>query len=144
MRLDSIEVDESMYPIVVKSRKIAPNSLGHGQWDGSPALEGEYGPLNNPMVAYWGSDGDINPPLGVLGGGSSAPSLNWKRKKDESIEVLKPFGSDTFEPGEFVGFRTCGGGGYGSPINRDPTKVVDAVLSRPPRSVILLKAFWMF
>ena len=127
MRLDSIEIDESMYPIVVKSRKIAKNSLGNGQWDGSPALEGEYGPLNSSMTAYWGSDGDVNPPLGVLGGGNSITSLNWKRKKDESIEILKPFGSDTFEPSEFIGFRTCGGGGYGPPVKREPNRVVDAV-----------------
>ena len=79
MRLDSIEIDESMYPIIVTSRQIAKDTLGPGEWDGGPALEGEFGPLAGEMTAFWGSDGDVAPPRGVLDGMDSACSSNWKR-----------------------------------------------------------------
>ena len=44
MRLDSIEIDESMYPIIVTSRQIAKDSLGPGEWDGAPGAGGRVRP----------------------------------------------------------------------------------------------------
>lgn len=126
MRLDSIEIDESMYPIIVTSRRIAKDSLGPGEWDGGPALEGEYGPLAGEMTAFWGSDGDVQAPRGVLGGHDSAPSSNWKRHADGRLRKLEPFGSARYRPGERVRFVTCGGGGYGDPARRDPARVAAA------------------
>ena len=38
-----------------------------------------------------------------------------------------PLGSKTtiqIEPGDVISFRTCGGGGYGSPFERDPQSVL--------------------
>ena len=126
MRLDSIEIDESMYPIIITSRQIAKNSLGPGEWDGGPALEGEFGPLAGEMTAFWGSDGDVSPPRGVLDGMDSARSSNWKRHRNGQLEKLEPFASDIFQPGEMLRFVTCGGGGYGDPSSRDPAKVAAA------------------
>jgi N-methylhydantoinase B len=126
MRLDAIEIDESMYPIIVTSRRIAKDSLGPGEWDGGPALEGEYGPLVGEMTAFWGSDGDVLAPKGVLGGQDSAPSSNWKRHRNGQLEKLEPFASDTFRPGEMICFATCGGGGYGDPAKRDAARVATA------------------
>ena len=126
MRLDSIEIDESMYPIIITSRQIAKDSLGPGEWDGAPALEGEFGPLAGEMTAYWGSDGDVSPPRGVIGGMDSACSANLKRHRNGQLEKLEPFASDIFLPGEMLRFVTCGGGGYGDPSSRDPAKVTAA------------------
>lgn len=127
MALDSIEIDESMYPIVFESRCIAKDTLGSGEFDGGPALEGSYGPLAGEMTAIWGSDGDIGASKGVLGGRDAAPSGNWKRSRNNQRKKLAPFGDTVCAPGEFVHFRTCGGGGYGDPRRRDPAKVAATV-----------------
>lgn len=127
MMLDSIEIDESMYPIIVEARRIAKDTLGAGEFDGGPAVEGVYGPLAGQMTAYWGSDGDVNAPMGVLGGLAAAPSYNGKRRRNGLLEQLVPFGDTVCAPGEMLRFITCGGGGYGDPTRRDPRRVAAAV-----------------
>ncbi|MSP83304.1 MAG: hydantoinase B/oxoprolinase family protein [Alphaproteobacteria bacterium] len=131
MALDSVEIDESMYPILVESRHLAIDTLGAGEFDGGPAIEGVYGPLTGgTMTAIWGSDGDIGAPKGVLGGHDSAPSSNWKRNRNGRLEKQVPFGAADCVPGEVLRFVTCGGGGYGDPARRDPARVAAAVNRR--------------
>lgn len=127
MALDSVEIVESMYPILVESRGCATDSGGPGQWEGAPGIEGTYRVLGGEMTAFWGSDGDVNAPRGVRGGGAAATSGNWKRRPDGSLEVLPAFGDTTIDPSEAVAFRACGGGGYGDPLEREPERVLRSV-----------------
>ena len=123
MALDSIEVDEGMYPILVEERRVAVDSGGVGEWEGAPGVYGIYRPLAGSMTAYFGSDGDVNPPRGVLGGRDATRSANWRRNAAGELVPLSPFGEVTIGTAEAVGFRSCGGGGYGDPKRRP----VDAV-----------------
>lgn len=124
MALDSIEVDESMYPIVIEERRVATDSGGAGQWEGAPGIYGVFRPLVGDMTVYFGSDGDVNPPQGVLGGEDSQRSANWRRDSAGQLHQLKPFGFVTIPPTEAVAFKSCGGGGYGAPNQRASEGVV--------------------
>ena len=124
MALDSVEIVEAMYPILVEERRVAEDSGGPGEWEGAPGIEGVYRPLAEVMTAFYGSDGDVNPPRGVLGGGDAAPSANWVRDAEGALTAVSPFGSVTIGADEAVAFRACGGGGYGEPRRRPPERVL--------------------
>jgi N-methylhydantoinase B len=124
MALDSIEIDESMYPILVEERNIARDSGGSGRWEGAPGVFGVFRPLVGEMTIYYGSDGDVNPPKGVLGGLDSRASANWLRDVEGTYTQLVPFGSLTITPHQAVAFRSGAGGGYGPPGERVPQLVL--------------------
>ncbi|MFB2553770.1 hydantoinase B/oxoprolinase family protein [Ensifer soli] len=127
MALDSIEINEAMYPILIESRGCAVDSGGPGEWEGAPGIEGVYRPLAGRMTAFWGSDGDVTPARGVRGGGDAATSGNWLRRSDGTIRTLPAFGDVTIGADEAIAFRACGGGGYGDPRKRDVARVLRSV-----------------
>jgi N-methylhydantoinase B/oxoprolinase/acetone carboxylase alpha subunit len=131
LALDSIEVDEAMYPILFESRHIAEDSMGCGHWNGAPATQGSYYCLSEQtMTAAYCSDGDRNPSRGVIGGTDAAPALNRKRLRNGEVETLPSFHIETVQPGEAVVFRSNAGGGYGDPVRRDPARVAKDVNRR--------------
>ena len=123
LALDSIEVDEAMFPVLVESRRIARDTIGCGQWNGAPATEGSYHSLSGAITVIYSSDGDVNPSRGVLGGLGGAPSTNAKRIANGEIEKLPGFHLEVCQPGEAMQFRSGAGGGYGEPRRRDPARV---------------------
>jgi N-methylhydantoinase B len=130
MALDSIEIDESLFPIVVESRCLAPDTLGSGEWDGAPGMYLVYRPLSSSLTFNYAGDGAVFPPKGVLGGRDAAPSKTWLRRADGAMEELPPSHEGTIRLGEGLVMITCGGGGYGPPTSRDPVRVADTVNRR--------------
>lgn len=88
--IDSIEIDEAQYPILMEERRIATDTMGAGRWNGAPATEGAYRSLAGPVSVFYCSDGDLNPAQGVLGGSAGAPSLNRKRAADGAFRTPPP------------------------------------------------------
>jgi N-methylhydantoinase B len=127
MVTDSIEVDEATYPILVEERRIREDSMGFGEWNGAPAVQGSYRSLTGAMTLYVCGDGGTFPAKGVLGGQAGAHCGTWRRSKDGRIERLADFFSGTLADGEAVGYRSCAGGGYGAPRRREPERVVEDV-----------------
>ncbi len=101
--------------------------MGCGRWNGAPATMGAYGSLSSDMTVAYCSDGDLNPPKGVLGGTDAAPAANWKRHANGQLEKLPSFHQDRARPGEAIVFRMNAGGGYGEPRRRDPARVAKDV-----------------
>ena len=121
--LDSIEIDESMYPILVEGRWLEPDTAGPGEFDGAPGMKMIYRPLRDEMTVIYASDGEQNPGLGVLGGGAGAPAANWKRLADGTLDRLPAFHGEVVRPGEAVVCLAGAGGGYGDPRKRAPERV---------------------
>lgn len=125
--LDCVELDESMYPILIESRHVAADSLGSGEFDGAPAMTGSFRPLYADMTVMYCSDGGVTPPKGVLGGRAGGASRNWKRLPDGTIRELPAFHKEVCSPGEAIGYVANGGGGYGDPKQREPRLVAESV-----------------
>lgn len=123
LALDQIEIDEMTYPILVEERKIACDAMGMGQWNGGPAMQGRYRPISGDLSVAYCSDGDINPPRGVLGGRNGTTALNAKLDPDGKQIVLPGFHMETVKLDEKIVFRTVSGGGYGDPLKREPERV---------------------
>ena len=127
MVTDSIEVDEATYPILVEERRICPDSMGFGQWNGAPAVEGSYRALTGDMTLYVCGDGGTFPARGVLGGLPGATSGTWRRDAKGKVERVSDFFSGTFPFGQAVHYRSAAGGGYGTPLHRDPARVAEDI-----------------
>ena len=121
--LDSIEVVELKHPIVVRERRIEPDSEGAGTFRGAPGSRVTWGPDRTTVRALYASDGTINAPLGVRGGGSGGAARQWIRRRDASDEPAPPIGDVVLVPGDEIVSVSCGGGGYGDPRSRDTSRV---------------------
>jgi N-methylhydantoinase B/oxoprolinase/acetone carboxylase alpha subunit len=120
---DSVEVDELRQPILVHERRLLPDSEGAGRFRGSPALRVEFGPVDEPMEVIFAVDGRINGPLGARGGLPGATARNYHRLTSSELVELGALVHLRLGPGESVVGISCGGGGYGPPIERDPARV---------------------
>ena len=127
LKIDSVEIDEAMYPILVTGRNIARDTMGAGRWNGAPSTEGAYESVSGEMLVAYCSDGDINAAKGVLGGLGAQPVVNSKRLRNGEVEILPSFHIAKCQPGEQMLFRSCAGGGYGRPEQRDPERVAKDV-----------------
>jgi N-methylhydantoinase B len=123
MICDSVEVNEAMYPVLFGERRIAINTAGPGQWCGAPSVKGTYRSLDGDILLYYCGDGGTFPANGVLGGQAGSTCGSWKRHEDGNVERLPDFHQETFSASEEVVYRSCGGGGYGDPLSRDPELV---------------------
>lgn len=122
--IDSVELDELHFPIVVKERRLMPDTEGAGRTIGAPSGYCEYGPADGSEleVAYV-ADGAINNAKGTLGGLDGARIQNYLRRSDASLEELPPCADIILKSGETVASYSAGGGGYGSPLTRPVEKV---------------------
>ena len=122
---DSVEVDEQKYPIVIKRSMLRPDSEGAGRRRGAPGNLCEYGPRAGSMKVFWALEGVLNPPRGVRGGGMPTTGSAYLVRRDRAVEEHRQaVGGVALQPGERVGSRSPGGGGYGDPFEREPERVL--------------------
>jgi N-methylhydantoinase B len=122
---DSVEVLEQKYPMVVTRSEIRPDSEGAGRRRGAPGNLCEYGPTSAPMQVFWSLEGVENLPEGVRGGTSPTGPSAYVARADGAVEEHPDIiGAVELEPGERVGSRSAGGGGYGPAFAREPELVL--------------------
>jgi N-methylhydantoinase B len=76
------------------------------------------------MKVLYTADGTVNPAQGARMGGPGARSKAEKRERDGSTTPLPACYGLSLSAGERVISSSAGGGGYGSPLDRDPTQVL--------------------
>ncbi|MNW04456.1 hypothetical protein D3C71_2005470 [compost metagenome] len=63
----------------------------------------------------------------MLGGRNGGASSSWKITSAGHTADLPAFAEVVIENGAKIAFRACGGGGYGSPLDRDRVRVLESV-----------------
>jgi N-methylhydantoinase B len=126
---DSIEVSEQKYPIRVGELRIRQDSEGAGRRRGAPGATVRYGPRWDEMNAAYVTDCVLYPPRGTRGGGDAARNIPFRASADGAETEVAALGAEVIEPGGFIGQHHTGGGGYGSPLEREPERVLEDVLS---------------
>jgi N-methylhydantoinase B len=123
LRRDSVEVDELRHPIRIHAEYIIPDSEGAGTLRGAPGAYAEYGPVDCSLEVMYTSDGTLNPALGARGGQEGSPARQYKRSADGRLTPAEACGRVVLSPGESIVSISCGGGGLGPPMARDPLRV---------------------
>ena len=121
--LDSVELDELRLPIYVHARGFVPDTEGAGRNCGAPQAFAQFGPRVGAMSLIYNSDGSINGPKGVRGGLGAANAGQHKITANGDQEEVPRVGQVILEAGEMIESRSCGGGGFGVPSERDPGAV---------------------
>lgn len=130
MYRDSVEVDELKYPIRIRTLRLTVGTGGAGRRRGAPGSVVEYGPTQGDMSVIYPGDGQEFPPRGVRGGEDGVCAERWHLKADGEAIRLPNAAYLVLKPGEFVRGIDCSGGGYGDPLDREPSRVLHDVLER--------------
>src|SRR3546814_16206619 len=77
--IDSVELDELCQPILVESRRLLKDTEGAGRQRGAPSLEVIFGPIGCDVDVAFVSDGTLNGPTGMSGGGAGGQSRQYLR-----------------------------------------------------------------
>ncbi|MGV9802104.1 hydantoinase B/oxoprolinase family protein [Mycobacterium sp. NPDC003449] len=133
MLRDSVEIAEIHHPVRVVQQRILPDTEGAGRFRGAPAALAEYGPIEEPLVLVYGSDGGVNAPKGVRGGRDGGPAQQFIRDSN-GLQAVGPAEQLTLTADQTVVSISCGGGGYGDPTSRELDRVVvdvvDGIITR--------------
>lgn len=130
MYRDSVEIDEVKMPIVYKHLRLVPDTGGPGKYRGGPSFELAYTPKADPITVIYPCDGHVTPPSGVAGGLPGKTAAAWLERADGSKEALPNAVAMVLQPGEVIHGFDASGGGYGSPLERDPQLVLADVIER--------------
>jgi N-methylhydantoinase B len=123
--VDSTEIVEQKYPVVVWEKVVRMDSEGAGRTRGAPGGVSIYGPRFDPMTCHYFLDGVVNRPVGVRGGGSPLAPEAWRVGTDGTwINHPEGVGQMTLETGECIVSLSGGGGGYAPPTKRNPAAVL--------------------
>ena len=126
--IDSAEIIEQKYPLVIRSLRLIADTGGAGRFRGGPASEIVYGPLHDSMTVAYFAEMHEDPPKGTRGGGAGRRSAVSKITRDGREHPLPPIGLVELQPGECIRGLESGGGGYGDPLQRDIARVRHDVL----------------
>jgi N-methylhydantoinase B len=122
--IDSVELDELHFPILVHTRALLPDTEGAGRTIGAPSGVCEYGPLGGgTLEVAFVQDGVINNAKGTRDGHDGAVSRNYKKDMNGELMELSAVTDLILQPNETIITYTSGGGGYGPPYQRPLEKI---------------------
>lgn len=118
-----IEEIEINYPLRISCYELVEESEGAGKYRGGLGLRRDYMFPDHAVSFTILADRDRWGPWGLFGGQAGRKASYILNPDGEAVEL----GSKTtvqLDAGDVVSYRTCGGGGYGPPAERDPQAVL--------------------
>jgi N-methylhydantoinase B len=121
-----VEETELNYPVRVTRLSLVDDSDGPGRFRGGLGLRKDY-LFDRPTTFTVLADRTAHGPWGVLGGLDGKPAEYLLVRG--GVETQLPAKTTLeLQAGDVISYRTCGGGGYGPPGERDPERVLCDVL----------------
>ena len=121
------EFIEAYFPLRVENYATIPDSGGAGLHRGGNGLSVGYRFLNDGKIAIH-DDRWLTYPWGVNGGQPGLRSTKLLQRADGSEETLPAKCEDiVVKKGDILFFNTWGGGGWGDPLTREPSLVLDDI-----------------
>ena len=117
-----VEETELNYPVRVARLSLVEDSEGAGRFRGGLGLRKDY-LFDRPTTFTVLADRTSHGPAGALGGHDGLPA-EYVLVRDGREQPLSAKCTVELEEGDVVSYRTCGGGGYGPPEERDPGRVL--------------------
>jgi len=121
-----VEETELNYPVRIDRLALVEDSEGPGRFRGGLGLRKDF-LFDRPTTFTVLSDRTVAGPAGAFGGhaGRVAEYVLIRGREETRLPAKTTV---TVEAGDVVSYRTCGGGGYGPPEERDPARVLRDVL----------------
>ena len=113
-----IEETERRYPVRILRYELVPNSEGAGQFRGGLGLRRDYMFPDRSVTFTVLADRDVSGPWGLFGGLAGRPAEYVLNPGDHETRLRSKTTLD-LQQGDVVSYRTCGGGGFGPPLERD-------------------------
>ena len=117
-----VEETERGYPVLIDRLSLVEDSDGPGRFRGGLGLRKDYR-FDRPLTFTVLADRTKAGPWGALGGAAGAPA-RFVLVRDGVERELNPKSTIDLLAGDVVSYRTCGGGGYGPPHEREPERVL--------------------
>ncbi len=118
-----VEETEINYPVRIARYELLEDSEGAGRYRGGLGLRRDYLFPDTETSFTILSDRDRWGPWGLFGG-LSGRKASYVLNPDATAVKLSSKVTLDLKPGDAVSYRTCGGGGYGPPEERDPQLVL--------------------
>jgi N-methylhydantoinase B len=125
-----VEISELSYPVHYREIKLTQNTMGAGRNRGAPGTLMTYGPSNHPMTVVFAADGQQNPARGVRGGGDGNVGRIDLIDEAGVMTQMPNVGQVELKQGQWLRGLDTAGGGYGDPLEREPSRVREDVLER--------------
>jgi N-methylhydantoinase B len=121
-----VEETELNYPVRVVQLSLVDDSDGAGRFRGGLGLRKDF-LFDRPTTFTVLSDRTTSGPAGAFGGhdGKVAEYVLIRAGEETRLGAKVTV---ALEAGDVISYRTCGGGGYGPPEERDPARVLRDVL----------------
>ena len=121
-----VEETELNYPVRIDGLSLVEDSEGPGRFRGGLGLRKDYRfDLHTTFTVL--ADRDRRGPWGVLGG-CDGRVAEYVHVRGGAETRLGSKSTIELVPGDVISVRTCGGGGYGPPEQREPERVLRDVL----------------
>jgi N-methylhydantoinase B len=121
-----VEETEASYPVRITKYELIPDSGGPGRRRGGLGLRRDYF-FPHPTTFTVLADREREGPWGLFGG-LPGRKAEYVLDPDGPMRRLPSKTTVALEANQTISYRTCGGGGYGPPWEREPQFVLDDVL----------------
>lgn len=119
-----VEETEANYPVRILRYELVPDSEGPGRRRGGLGLRRDYLFPDTTSTFTVLADRDVAGPWGLFDGLSGKPAEYVLNPGREDERRLRSKVTLELQPGDVVSYRTCGGGGFGPPEEREPVLVL--------------------
>lgn len=136
-----VEEVEIWYPVLTLEYGLVADSDGPGTYRGGLGVRRDYTFRDHEAVFTVLADRRKFGPFGLLGGGRGRTARYTLTTADGEVRDLPSKTTFRVRPGEVVTYETCGGGGYGDPLDRDPELVRRDVIEEKVSAVRALEAY---
>jgi len=125
-----VEVAEVRYPWRVERFVLRQDSGGPGRFRGGLGVIRDYRIIGHKAGMTVTTDRVLyTPPWGLFGGKPGKTNITVVYRNDGKQEQWRKISNLPLDKNEVVRFQTGGGGGYGSPLERNPELVLDDVIN---------------
>lgn len=124
-----VEALEREYPLLVERYQFRTDSGGPGRTRGGLGICREIRVLHSDCTFSGLADRQVLAPWGLAGGGHGEPGRYWALRRGEAAARLSSKVSGVaLNAEDLIRVETPGSGGYGDPLQRDPSLVLADVL----------------